>query len=428
LSEANRRLEIENRYFGAAATFEQTLLDWTDPCAVASAAALVLNKALPATSVGVWHIRNSGIALDLATLAASESKPRAATLRPPDALERWLQAEPPTPGRALAPAPPVLQALLQTRIVFADDEVAHYMPFEAPLAGRGGIIVALPPHLHERLADEQDALRTVVAVIAAAFRRADEQTAAQRLSEDLAETNRRLQQTQTELLRSRSLAMIAEMAAGAGHELNGPLAVISGRAQMLARSSDDPETHRILKTISDKAHECSGIVTELMDFARPQPTQLEPINLATLIADARDNWLRDTGLPASAVRVEGAAGPGGPQPVIRGDVSQLHVVLRELLGNATDAIAEEGGLIVLAVHVRDDDTVELTVRDNGCGMSPNILQRAFDPFFSHRRAGRRRGLGLPRVFRIVEAHGGRIWLESRTGEGTTARVRWPRSR
>lgn len=428
LTEENRRLATENRYLAAAVALDSALTEWSDPARVATAAALVLRKALPALTTAVWHVRRNGGALDLATIAPRDSKPTTTTQRPPEALEHWLRSECPGPFGTISPAPAPLASLLQARTALAPDAVLYHLPFEPIHAGRGGVLLAMSPREHEQLAQELGALRAAVAVIAAAFDRADEQVAAQRLSEDLAETNRRLQQTQTELLRSRSLAMIAEMAAGAGHELNGPLAVISGRAQMLARASDDPETHRILKTISDKAHECSGIVTELMDFARPQPMQSEPVNLAALITEARDRWLRDSGLPPSVVRVEDTARYGGGPPVVRGDAPQLHTVMRELLSNATDAIAEEGGLIVLTVHARDDDTIELTVQDNGCGMSPSTLQRAFDPFFSHRRAGRRRGLGLPRAFRIVEAHGGRIWLESRVGEGTTARVRLPRQR
>jgi signal transduction histidine kinase len=69
--------------------------------------------------------------------------------------------------------------------------------------------------------------------------------------------------------------------------------------------------------------------------------------------------------------------------------------------------------------------VEFTIRDNGVGMPPPVLQRAFDPFFSHRPAGRRRGLGLARVHRMVESHGGRVWLESRPNEGTAAHVTLP---
>lgn len=123
--------------------------------------------------------------------------------------------------------------------------------------------------------------------------------------------------------------------------------------------------------------------------------------------------------------------PGAPPagaPIVLGDREQLKTVFRELLSNATDALAEDGGNIVLRCRpAARPDALEVTVEDNGCGMSAAVLQRAFDPFFSHRRAGRGRGLGLPRAHRIIEAHAGHIWLESRVDEGTTAHVVLPRA-
>ena len=81
--------------------------------------------------------------------------------------------------------------------------------------------------------------------------------------------------------------MIAEMAAGAGHELNSPLTVISGRAQMLAKQLTEPDARRSLETIRSKAHECSRLVSELMDFARPRPPKLSGVNVPELLAEAR---------------------------------------------------------------------------------------------------------------------------------------------
>ena len=78
-----------------------------------------------------------------------------------------------------------------------------------------------------------------------------------------------------------------------------------------------------------------------------------------------------------------------------------------------------------AVHPPATDWVEVAVRDTGIGMDPSVLQRAFDPFYSHRPAGRARGLGLAHAHRIIEAHGGRIWLQSRPDEGTTVHVVLP---
>ncbi len=427
LAEENRRLAAALRYATAAATFERDLANWTDPPAVALAGALAMRSALPKATVAVWHVRPQGAVLDVALFTGAEARPRIGTTRPPPALLDWLESEAGGTSGALVPAPPALLHAVFEHGAPSAGGVAMHMRFAAPQSAGGGLVLITPAGSETQLADEQSGLCVIADAIAAAFRRADDQAATQRLSEDLAETNRRLQQTQTELLRSRSLAMIAEMAAGAGHELNGPLAVISGRAQMLARACDDPEMHRVLKTISDKAHECSGIVTELMTFAKPRPATRTPVELHALAASARENWLRESGLPPSAIRIEPSAAGAGPATVL-GDAAQLEIVLRELLSNATDAIAPEGGLITLRVQPRNDDTVELSVRDNGYGMPTSVLQRAFDPFYSHRNAGRRRGLGLPRAYRIVEAHGGRIWLESRTDEGTTARVRLPIAR
>lgn len=245
---------------------------------------------------------------------------------------------------------------------------------------------------------------------------------AQRLSDDLAEANRRMQHMQHELLRNKALSMIAEMAAGAGHELNSPLAVISGRAQMLARQCDDVEVRRSLEIISEKAHECSQIVSELMDFARPRAPQPVDVDLAERIREFAFTWASEIALPTSRLTVSVPA----HLPMVSCDPEQIDAVMRELLRNAANAIAMNGGQIFITGRVSPlGDGVEVSIRDTGCGMSSMVSQRAFDPFYSHRDAGRGRGLGLPRVHRIIEAHGGRIWLESTSDEGTTARFFLP---
>lgn len=244
----------------------------------------------------------------------------------------------------------------------------------------------------------------------------------QRLSDDLAEANRRMQHAQLESLRNKALSMIAEMAAGAGHEMNSPLAVISGRAQMLAREFDDSSVRRSLEIISEKAHECSQIVSELMDFARPRPPHSVEFDIAQRIREHAPGWAAEIVLPESRLSVS----LPDSLPVVRGDVDQIDSVLRELLRNAANAVAMNGGQIFISGRIATlGDGVEILIRDTGCGMSSAVTQRAFDPFFSHREAGRGRGLGLPRAHRIIEAHDGRIWLESTADEGTTARIFLP---
>ncbi len=421
LAASNRRLAAGARYFRALAEFEQRLADWADPAAVVAALVRAAATAVQRSNLGAFGVRDKGATIDVSVLAGAEAEPHSQTTAAPAELAAWL-AE---PHRAWAghviPAPAAVRQLFVAAWGPAERSGVWLLPIVHQARVTGGIVYASDADEPARFAEEGEELRAFLASLGLALGRANAQAAAQRLSEDLAETNRRLQQVQGALLRSRTLAMIAEMASGAGHELNGPLSVISGRAQMLSARLEDPEVRRALQAISEKAHECSGIVSELMDFARPPTPQPAPVDLHELLSEVRAELLQESGLPAARLRLETPR--EATAAVVLGDAEQLAIVLRELLRNACDAVSENAGTIVLRYQAAlQDDTLEVLVEDSGCGMTPAVLQRAFDPFYSHRAAGRGRGLGLPRAYRISEAHGGRVWLESHPGEGTTAHV------
>jgi putative nucleotidyltransferase with HDIG domain len=433
LATHNRRLAAGARYFQAMTRFEQALTDWSDPAAVVAALAQAAAMALQRQRAAAFGLRDSASAVDLSWVGPTllDGGQRTELVAPE--LAEWLPTMTPPLEALVQPAPPAIRGLLSTVLQPSAEGTPWLLPVFHSGELAGGLVYTAEGDERTRLQEEANDLRSFLASIGLALGRANAQAAARRLSEDLAATNRRLQQMQAELLRSRTLSMIAEMAAGAGHELNSPLTVISGRAQMLAARLTSPEDQRALKQISEKAHECSGIVSELMDFARPRPAQLERVDLAALLGEVRAAWLTQSGMPPSHLRLEfepsggDAATPGEPQP-IQADREQLKGVFRELISNATDALGADGGTIVIRCRAAQAaETIEVMVTDNGCGMSPTVLQRAFDPFYSHRNAGRRRGLGLPRAYRVLESHGGRIWLESRTDEGTTAHVLLPRA-
>ncbi len=294
----------------------------------------------------------------------------------------------------------------------------------------GGIVVRGDARFAKEMEVERAECQAFFNRVGLSLSRADTHASTQRLADELADSNRRLQANQSETLRSRSLAMIAELAAGAGHELNNPLSVISGRAQLLLRDvPPDSESYRSLEQILAKSHECSRIVSDLMDFARPRAPIMESISVGAFLNTVEEQW---QGKLRPNIRLERCASPTGQSrelPSIRGDRQQLIQVFEELISNAVDSLESRGGHIRLAARSASQPQptgmsepfsrgVEFTVSDDGAGMSPSVLQRAFDPFFSHRAAGRRRGLGLTRVHRILDAHGGRIWMESRVGEGT----------
>lgn len=250
--------------------------------------------------------------------------------------------------------------------------------------------------------------------------------------------------------RARAMEMIAELAAGAAHELNNPLSVIAGRAQMLRlHAEQDPALLHGLAQIESKAHECSQIISSLMDFAQPPEPVIAPVAVGDLVRDALSEWQRQVGLGAMWVRVAGfEGGRAAEEPLIAADVLQMRTVLVELLRNAAEATRENEGLISIDWRHAHESTeggmgrtvstasepdrdrgaaMLIRVRDSGRGMTADVLARAFDPFFSHRPAGRGRGLGLARASRIVAAHGGRIWLESTPGRGTDVCLQIPLS-
>ena len=219
------------------------------------------------------------------------------------------------------------------------------------------------------------------------------------------------------------LDSIRELAYGAGHEINNPLANIAARAQALLPDEADPERRRRLATIVDQAFRARDMIGGLMIFARPprpQPT-------ATAITGLVNNVIESL-VPVAeqhGVRLV-SSGPATPLVVLV-DGSQIEESLRAVLLNGIEAIPG-GGTVAVEAALEDcaeGSTCLLTVTDNGTGMSRETVERMFDPFFSGREAGRGIGLGLSKALRLIDANGGRIAVASRPRQGTTVSVRLP---
>jgi signal transduction histidine kinase len=210
------------------------------------------------------------------------------------------------------------------------------------------------------------------------------------------------------------------MACGAAHEINNPLAIISGRAQQLAAGETEPARRDIFKTIIQQADRISDIIAELQQFAQPAAPALRAVDPLALARQVAAEFEPKPGQPGAAVHVEAAE----PVPTIRVDPSQVAGALKEVLRNAVEACPNgSGGRVQVAVQpVRAEQAVRFVVTDTGPGMEPNVRARAFDPFFCGREAGRHRGLGLPKAYRAVQANGGEMSLESTPGRGTTVRM------
>ncbi|MEM9064897.1 MAG: HDOD domain-containing protein [Planctomycetota bacterium] len=239
------------------------------------------------------------------------------------------------------------------------------------------------------------------------------------LGEQLADRNRALAEAQHRLTENESLARLGEMTAGAAHEMNNPLTVISGRSQVLAIQLEGTEHGAAADKVHQAAQDLSELITALHVIAIPPEPNEKNEALRPLIEQAAKIAELRCGL-GLAVQLEGADGWGG----VRADRELLPQALVELIVNAAEA-DPTGPVTVRVEPLGGGGRVAVEVSDNGPGMSPKALKHAFDPFFSEKPAGRQRGLGLPKAKRLIELQGGSIALVPMTGGGTLARVVLP---
>ncbi|MCB9850658.1 MAG: HDOD domain-containing protein [Phycisphaerales bacterium] len=290
-----------------------------------------------------------------------------------------------------------------------------------PIARQGEMIggVLFADNASANRATHQDVQLLVAAFGAAlsAARRAQDQ---QRTIDTLAASNQATTDTASDP--SQRLQLLAAMAAGAAHELNNPLAVITGRAQMLRNASHDESTRKALGVISEHAHRASEIVSELLAYAKPAAPQPASVTLVRCLDRLRQRWQRDAVKSATQIDVR----ISDHAFAVFVDPEQLDTVMDAVMSNALIACSQRDGRVIInSFSQPSDDTLVVSIGDNGCGMSPEVLAHAFDPFFSHRPAGRGRGLGLSRAARLVEINGGRMWIDSTEDSGTTVHLALP---
>lgn len=241
-------------------------------------------------------------------------------------------------------------------------------------------------------------------------------------------------QKSRELVRSERLASVGFLAAGVAHEINNPLGIISGYAEYsLERlkkqngtpGNGDEDTLRSLQVISDETFRCKEITSRLLSLARPGDESRGSVNLAD-VADQVGSIV--SGLPASAGRkisVNTDANRAGL--TVSAVEAEMKQVVLNLTLNALDAISPTDGEVKIEV-TRSGDNLELSVSDNGKGMSAQTLERVFEPFFTEKRGVRQggTGLGLSISHAIVESHGGTIRAHSDgTGRGSRFTVAMP---
>jgi len=229
-----------------------------------------------------------------------------------------------------------------------------------------------------------------------------------------------LQRLQTQLVQSEKLVSLGQLAAGAAHEINNPLAAILGFSDLLADDPTVPDRARATAAkIRDQARRTKTLVGNLLSFARQVPAERTLLDINTVVNNAVQ--LRALDLRSGTTRVELQL--ESVLPGVRGDGNQLMQVFFNIISNALDAMEAANGGVLTIKTIRDRSNVVVLFSDTGPGIKEP--HRVFDPFYTTKPVGKGTGLGLSICFGIIQEHAGKILCYNRQEGGAVFRVELP---
>ncbi len=221
-----------------------------------------------------------------------------------------------------------------------------------------------------------------------------------------------------QLEEARRLAEIGQMTATLAHELRNPLTSIRGAAQLIREEVSSSRVSQWAEVIEEEAEEMDGVLTQCLELAKPPQLERKPLALASVV----ERILRQQSPVFQKRGIQVMWKKPLRSPRVLGDGIQLGQALRNLIRNSVQAMSS-GGELRLSVG-EDEESAFMVVEDTGIGIPPEVLEKVFTPFFTTKANGT--GLGLCNVKRVVEAHGGRVLLESERGKGTRFTIYLPR--
>jgi len=236
---------------------------------------------------------------------------------------------------------------------------------------------------------------------------------------ELEEKNNWLLVAQQELARAERLVGIGLLASGVAHEINNPLAIIRGNAELLEMSTSLDESDKYeVETIIKQVGRVERIVSNLLTFARTKKKNLRSFPMEALLDDILEQLGHQ--IPLEPYRIERNYETAGC--LVEADEDQLRQVFTNLIVNGLQAI-ERGGVLRISSSVTPDQFCRVSISDSGAGISKESQEKLFTPFYTTKPKGT--GLGLAVSYGIVMDHGGDIKVESEAGQGATFTVVLP---
>lgn len=228
-------------------------------------------------------------------------------------------------------------------------------------------------------------------------------------------------------LRKERLAYIGTFAANLAHEIKNPLSGIRGAAQLLSRKVKDEKLNEYMSVIMKEADRLNGILNDMLDFARPAKLKKKDVNIH-IVLDSVVLLLQESGSAAYIKSYDPSL------PPVFGDEGQLTQVFLNLIKNAKESLTKEGSIEITTrlteFHIAEQGSAggkmaAIEIKDNGCGIKPDDLEKIFTPFFTTKAKGS--GLGMAISLKIIKDHGGLLKIDSKPGKGTAVSVYLPLS-
>jgi len=251
----------------------------------------------------------------------------------------------------------------------------------------------------------------------------------EKTNQQLQESLTRLQSMEKRLIAQERRRALTKLASGVAHDFNNALGIIRGSVNLMLekpeKMQDAESVERYFRRIDTAAAEAAETVKRMRKFYKPQEqSSTEPLDLNACVEEAIDtttsHWKDETRARGAPVHVEKDL---NSIPPVEGNEAEIHELLTNLILNAVDAMPE-GGTLTFATRKEGGDTVALDVSDTGEGMSEEVCNQCFNPFFTTKKSTGS-GLGLSTVQGIVRRHEGSISVDSSPGEGTTFHIRLP---
>lgn len=231
---------------------------------------------------------------------------------------------------------------------------------------------------------------------------------------------RQLQQKVSHLQR---LSAMGEVAARLAHQIRTPLSsALLYLAPLMKPNTDKKLQQRFAKSLHASISHMEQLIKDMLAFSRGDMAVTAPVNVKKLLIDVEQQFSTQVGAENYHLEIENSLDDGH----VYGSQEALASAINNLLNNARQACGEEGEITIYAEYIEDEkglDCIEISVEDNGVGISPSDKEKILKPFYTTRSAGT--GLGLAVVSSIVQAHKGTLWFESDEGEGSTFSIRLP---